>query len=106
MWGVERRIACWTQARFHKCCDASQLGISEPNYDVLTAEMTIEWISWPCLVNPCIKPEIALVTLTPIIGSSDDTTSAIAAVHAAIEIVNTRYTEYRFTLIDNTADNS
>lgn len=83
-----------------------QMGISEPNYGVLTADMTIERIDWSHLVHPRVEPEIALVTSKPIMGSSDVTTSAIAAVHAAIEIVDTRYTEYRFTLIDNTADNS
>lgn len=83
-----------------------QMGIAEPNYGVLTADMTIERIEWPRLVHPRVEPEIALVTSKPIMGSSDVTPSAIAAVHAAIEIVDTRYTEYRFTLIDNTADNS
>jgi 2-keto-4-pentenoate hydratase len=83
-----------------------QMGISEPNYGVLTADMAVERLDWSRLVHPRVEPEIALVTSKPIMGSSDVTTSAIAAVHAAIEIVDTRYTEYRFTLIDNTADNS
>ena len=72
----------------------------------LTADMAIDRVDWPCLVHPRVEPEIALVTSSPIIGRTDVTSSAIACVHAAIEIVDTRYTEYRFTLIDNTADNS
>ena len=83
-----------------------QMGIAEPNYGVLTADMAVERLDWSCLVHPRVEPEIALVTSKPIMGISEVTPSAIAAVHAAIEIVDTRYIEYRFTLIDNTADNS
>ena len=68
--------------------------------------MAIDRVDWPCLVHPRVEPEIALVTSRPIIGRTNVKSSAIASVHAAIEIVDTRYTEYRFTLIDNTADNS
>lgn len=84
----------------------SQMGIGEPNYGTLTADMAIERLDWQQLVHPRVEPEIALVTSRPIMGRKDVTPSAIASVHAAIEIVDTRYTEYRFTLIDNTADNS
>jgi 2-keto-4-pentenoate hydratase len=84
----------------------TQMGIAEANYGTLTADMAIERLDWKQLVHPRVEPEIALVTSRPIIGSTDVMPSAIASVHAAIEIVDTRYTEYHFTLIDNTADNS
>jgi 2-keto-4-pentenoate hydratase len=83
-----------------------QMGIAEPNYGLLTADMGIDRLDWPRLIHPRVEPEIALVTSRPIVGLIDVTSSAIASVHAAIEIVDTRYTEYRFSLIDNTADNS
>jgi 2-keto-4-pentenoate hydratase len=84
----------------------NQMGIAEPNYGTLTADMAIERLDWKRLVHPRVEPEVALVTSRPIIDSTDVTPSSIKSVHAAIEIVDTRYTEYRFTLIDNTADNS
>ena len=83
-----------------------QMGITEPNYGTLTADMALSRLDWTRLVHPRVEPEIALITTRPIIGRTDVTHSAIASVHAAIEIVDTRYTEYHFTLIDNTADNS
>jgi 2-keto-4-pentenoate hydratase len=84
----------------------TQMGIEEANYGTLTADMTPDRLDWSRLIHPRVEPEIALVTARPIIGRSDVGPSAIASVHAAIEIVDTRYTDYRFTLIDNTADNS
>jgi 2-keto-4-pentenoate hydratase len=84
----------------------SQMGIGAPNYGTLTADMAVDRLDWSRLVHPRVEPEIALVTARPIIVPTDVRPSAIASVHAAIEIVDTRYTEYRFTLIDNTADNS
>jgi 2-keto-4-pentenoate hydratase len=84
----------------------TQMGIAEPNYGILTADMALDRLDWSRLVHPRVEPEIALVTSCPIRGRNDVTRSAIKSVHAAIEIVDTRYVEYRFTLIDNTADNS
>lgn len=84
----------------------AQMGISEPNYGILTKAMASGTLDWSRLVHPRVEPEIALVTAKPISGRNDVSPSAIASVHAAFEIVDTRYTEYRFTLIDNTADNS
>lgn len=83
-----------------------QMNIAEPNYGVLTEAMACERLDWSRLVHPRAEPEIALITAKPIESSRDVSLAAIASVHAAIEIVDTRYTEYRFTLIDNTADNS
>jgi len=84
----------------------NQMGIAEPNYGTLTTDMQIERLDWQQLVHPRVEPEVALVTSRPIAGRTDVMPSSIKSVHAAIEIVDTRYTEYRFTLIDNTADNS
>jgi 2-keto-4-pentenoate hydratase len=84
----------------------SQMGIETANYGRLTANMAIDRLDWTRLVHPRVEPEIALVTARAIVGRGNVASSAIASVHAAIEIVDTRYTEYRFTLIDNTADNS
>ena len=84
----------------------SQMAINEPNYGTLTADMAIERLDWHRLVHPRVEPEIAIITSRQILDVTDVTASAILSVHAAIEIVDTRYTEYRFTLIDNTADNS
>jgi 2-keto-4-pentenoate hydratase len=84
----------------------SQMGIAAANYGRLTADMAYDRLDWSRLVHPRVEPEIALVTARTIVGHANVTSAAIASVHAAIEVVDTRYTEYRFTLIDNTADNS
>jgi 2-keto-4-pentenoate hydratase len=84
----------------------TQMGIEEANYGTLTADMALDGLDWSRLVHPRVEPEIALVTARPITGRRGVTHSAIASVHAALEIVDTRYIEYRFTLVDNTADNS
>lgn len=84
----------------------SQMGIAQANYGILTADMALNRLDWSRLVHPRMEPKIALVTARPILGRTDVSPSTISSVHAAIEIVDTRYTEYRFTLIDNPADNS
>jgi 2-keto-4-pentenoate hydratase len=75
-----------------------QMGIGEPNHGPLLSSMHITDSRVPAaLVQPRVEPEIALVLghdLRP------------AAAHAALEVVDSVWRDYRFTLELNTADGS
>jgi 2-keto-4-pentenoate hydratase len=75
-----------------------QMGIDEPNHGPLLSSMRITDGRVPAaLVQPRIEPEIALV-LGPDLQP--------AAAHAALEVVDSVWRGYRFTLELNTADGS
>lgn len=77
-----------------------QMNVDRPNYGRLYectriangAELDIDR-----LIHPLIEPEIALL-----IGPDME----VEAVMPALEIVDTRYTDYAFAAVDNIADNS
>jgi 2-keto-4-pentenoate hydratase len=77
-------------------CD--QMGIDEPNHGPLLDTMRITDGRIPgTLVQPRIEPEIA-----PILGPD----LRPAAAHAALEVVDSVWQDYRFSLELNTADGS
>ncbi|MBE3596918.1 MAG: fumarylacetoacetate hydrolase family protein [Hydrogenibacillus sp.] len=87
------------------------MGVQDPNYGILLASMIQpspaqarkEWI------HPRVEPEIAVRVGRELSGSSlnrAQVAAAIAAVAPALEIVDSRYEHFRFTFLDNTADNS
>ena len=87
-----------------------QMGVAEPNYGVLLQGSRHEE-SAPTnqFIHPLIEPEIALVLGAPLDGpdvTAESAATAVASCHAAIEIVDSRYVEYRFKAVDNIADNS
>jgi 2-keto-4-pentenoate hydratase len=87
-----------------------QMNISSPNFGWLTEDMDVSEVP-PRFryIHPRVEPEIALITGKEI-GCREYTIeelqNCIESIHAALEIVDTRYHEYKFTLVDNTADNS
>lgn len=90
-----------------------QMGIAEPNFGYLTRNQFIDtetgMIDSATLIHPLVEPEIAFVTGRDVDQGSQNRASilsAIDAAFAAIEIVDTRYKEYKFTQVDNIADNS
>jgi 2-keto-4-pentenoate hydratase len=87
-----------------------QMGIDSPNFGPLTDAMLLTTGSSvaPELVQPRVEPEIALrfgrrlegeVTLEEVLAATADAV-------ACLEVVDSVYTGYRFTLEDNTADGS
>ncbi|HEY8341985.1 MAG TPA: fumarylacetoacetate hydrolase family protein [Calditerricola sp.] len=87
------------------------MGIDRPNYGILTASMVHvspaeareDWI------HPRVEPEIAVRVGHELSGfelNRDQVAAAIVAVAPALEIVDSRYQDFRFTFLDNTADNS
>lgn len=86
-----------------------QMRIASPNWGFLTRAMDINQSPVPLLIHPRIEPEIAVVLgrdITTLSPSLDDVEAAVRSVHLALEIIDTRFEEYRFTLEDNTADAS
>jgi 2-keto-4-pentenoate hydratase len=94
-----------------------QMNIAAPNYGVLTTDHLItnadgntdNLINMDQLIHPLVEPEIALLVGKEISGAGHSACSvlpAVSAVMPALEIVDTRYKTYTFTLADNISDNS
>jgi 2-keto-4-pentenoate hydratase len=90
-----------------------QMNIAHPNYGVLTDDLRIDeesgLINMNELIHPLVEPEIALLVGKTIDGEGHSRTSifqAVDAVMPALEIVDTRYHDYTFTIADNISDNS
>lgn len=87
-----------------------QMGVQEPNFGLLLAQHETARVIPPGrFVHPRVEPEIALVTCATLRDTDctlHETMAAVGSVHAALEIVDTRYHEYRFRAPDNIADNS
>jgi 2-keto-4-pentenoate hydratase len=86
----------------------AQMGVDQPNYGVLTAPTRVVHggvLAMAELIHPLVEPEIAFVMAADV-PDPTGTAAAVASVHAALEIVDTRYEAYRFKAADNIADNS
>jgi 2-keto-4-pentenoate hydratase len=88
----------------------AQMGIDQPNFGPLTDVMLMrsgEAVgSW--LIQPRVEPEIGLRFARPLSGDVglDDVMSAVGEAFACLEVVDSIYRDFRFTLEDNTADGS
>ncbi|MFZ5492756.1 MAG: 2-keto-4-pentenoate hydratase [Pseudomonadota bacterium] len=88
-----------------------QMGVDHPNSGVLLADMRLEDARLPAgtLIHPRVEPEIAIQLGSDLSGAAVTTEQvavATAAVLPAIEVVDSRYRDYRFKSVDNIADNS
>ena len=87
------------------------LGVDSPNYGWLSDPMIVSdgRVSLGELIHPKAEPEIAFVLGEDIAGpavSSEHVLSATAYVMPVIEVVDSRFVNFRFRALDNTADNS
>lgn len=90
-----------------------QMNIEHPNYGFLSANMVVDEatgaVDREALIHPLVEPEIALLIERDIVepvSSRMAMAQHVGAVCAALEIVDTRYTDYQFRVQDNIADNS
>jgi len=88
-----------------------QMGVEHPNSGVLLANMRLAEPRLPAgaLIQPRIEPEIAILLGRDLHGEAvtpEQVAAATAAVLPAIEVVDSRYRDYRFKSVDNIADNS
>ena len=88
------------------------MGVHEPSYGVLLANMELDAqqaISLKTLIHPKIEPEIAFIFKEDLPGPVVTVAQVLAAtdyVTAAMEIIDSRYLNFNFTLSDVIADNS
>jgi len=90
-----------------------QMGIPSPNYGRLTESMRVDSDSGPIelseLIHPRVEPEVALLVEKDLAGPGLTPMAVYPAIRwafAALEIVDSRFQNYRFRAEDNTADNS
>jgi len=105
----ERRIGI--KMGFTSRAKMAQMGVSDMIFGRLTDGMLIEpgsSISRARFVHPRVEPEIAFLLARPLAGRVD-ALSALAAVEgvaAALEVIDSRYENFKFSLTDVVADNS
>lgn len=88
-----------------------QVGVSEVIWGRLTDAMRVEEggpVSFGRYVHPRVEPEIAFLMKAPLSGkvSNLEALAAVAAVAPALEIIDSRYQNFKFALPDVIADNS
>ena len=88
-----------------------QMGVDHPNSGVLLDQMRIGGSDLPAgdLIQPRVEPEIAIQLGRDLRGADvtpEQVADAVVAVLPAIEVVDSRYRDYRFKSVDNIADNS
>ncbi|MBV1910708.1 MAG: fumarylacetoacetate hydrolase family protein [Kangiellaceae bacterium] len=90
---------------------AIQMGVDDLIFGKLTSSMLVEdggSISLKDFVHPRVEPELAFLLNKPLDGKSGmlEAYNAVEAVAPAIEIIDSRYQDFKFSLVDVVADNS
>jgi len=87
------------------------MGVNEAIYGYLHSDMlALEWeaIEFSQLIHPKVEPEIAFLLGEDLAGDSvteADVVKATKYVAPALEVIDSRYKDFRFTLADVIADN-
>jgi 2-oxo-3-hexenedioate decarboxylase len=105
----ERRIG--VKMGFTSRAKMAQMGLSEMIIGRLTDAMLIEaggTVPRTRFVHPRVEPEVAFLLKRPLAGRIDGMTAlaAVEAVAPALEIIDSRYENFKFSLTDVIADNS
>lgn len=113
---IERRLARGEQRIGFKMgltsrAKMQQVGVHEMIWGQLTSRMLIEdgeSVSRSAYIHPRAEPEVAFLLKAPLSGpiSPMQALAAVEAVAPAIEIIDSRYENFRFALADVVADNS
>ncbi|PHR90881.1 MAG: 4-oxalocrotonate decarboxylase [Robiginitomaculum sp.] len=113
---VERRFArgetlLGVKMGFTSRAKAIQMGVDDLIYGKLTTGMFVEdggAINLSDYVHPRCEPELAFLLNKPLEGKVGmmEAYAAVEAVAPAIEIIDSRYEKFKFSLIDVVADNS
>lgn len=87
----------------------AQMGISSPIHGVLLKEMLIEndTLSFSTLIHPKAEPEIAVMMKEDVApdASREEMEKAIGWMAPAVEIIDSRFKDFKFTMADVIADN-
>lgn len=105
----ERRIGI--KMGFTSRAKMAQMGVADMIFGRLTDRMLIETggsISRARFVHPRVEPEVAFLLGRPLEGRVDPMTAqaAVAGIAPALEIIDSRYRDFKFSLTDVIADNS
>jgi 2-oxo-3-hexenedioate decarboxylase len=105
----ERRIGI--KMGFTSRAKMVQMGIDEMIWGRLTDAMLVDdggAIAFERFVHPRVEPELAFLLEKPLAGRVTPMAAlaAVAGVAPALEIIDSRYENFRFSLIDVVADNS
>jgi 2-keto-4-pentenoate hydratase len=86
------------------------MGVDRPNYGWLTDAMLIHdrVVDLDALIHPKVEPEVAFLLGADLHSSATaaDVIAATVALIPCLEIVDSRFIDFRFRLEDNIADNS
>lgn len=105
----ERRVGI--KMGFTSRAKMAQMGIDEMIWGRLTDAMQLEdggTIDFESYVHPRVEPEVAFLLKAPLAGgaTSPAALAAVEAVAPALEIIDSRYLNFKFSLTDVVADNS
>ena len=105
----EKRIG--VKMGFTSRAKIAQMGIADLIWGRLTDGMIVEDggpVSFAQYVHPRVEPEIAFLLKRPLVGRVTilQAMEAVEAVAPALEIINSRYRDFRFSLADVVADNA
>lgn len=113
---IERRLArgetrIGIKMGFTSRAKMVQMGVDDLIWGRLTSGMLVEdggSISMSKFVHPRVEPEIAFLINKPLAGKVTilEALSAVEAVAPALEIIDSRYENFKFSLTDVVADNS
>lgn len=90
----------------------AQLGVGSPDFGVLLADEidpSGAVVDLGALIAPRAEPEIAFTLATDLAGPGVDAEralTAVATVHPALEVIDSRVADWRITLVDTVADNA
>ncbi len=105
----ERRVG--VKMGFTSRAKIAQMGISDLIWGRLTSGMVIEEgapADFARFVHPRVEPEIAFLLKRPLYGlvTPMQAMDAVEAVAPALEIIDSRYADFKFSLADVVADNA
>jgi 2-oxo-3-hexenedioate decarboxylase len=105
----ERRVG--VKMGFTSRAKMVQMGVKDVIWGRLTGDMLIEEgtaASFARFVHPRVEPEIAFVLKKPLAGqvTAAQALASVEAVVPALEIIDSRYRDFKFTLPDVIADNA
>lgn len=113
---IDRRLArgarlAGVKMGFTSVAKMRQMGLSDQIWGRLTSDMTVAdggSIDRARFIHPRVEPEVAVRLKAPLAGvvSREQALAAIDAVAPALEIIDSRYENFRFTLADVVADNA
>lgn len=88
-----------------------QMGLSDVIWGRLTSSMQVEegtTVDFKRFVHPRVEPELAFLLKHPIDGDATgpEALAAVEAIAPALEIIDSRYRDFRFTLPEVIADNA